>query len=67
MRETDKSRVMDLLSRLEKLDSQTPAPEEEPVHTVAKRAIMDEISQLVQRDWLAVYRNGDLLDAVSLA
>ena len=58
---------MDLLGRLETLDSEHPAPEEESIHCVAKRAIIDEISHLVREDWLAVYRNGDLLDVVSLA
>ncbi len=67
MRETDKNRVMDLLRRLERLEATRPAPEEEAIQLVAQRAIVDEISRLVRRDWLAVYRNGDTLDVVSLA
>ena len=67
MSETDKKRVIDLLRRLETLQAARPAPGEEAIREVAQQAIVDEISQLVRRDWLSVYRNGDTLDVVSLA
>ena len=63
MRETEQQRVLDRLQRLEAND---PAPEEKAIHAVATQAIVDEISRLVRQDWLAVYRNGNSLDVVSL-
>jgi hypothetical protein len=66
VRELDKTRVMDLMRHLQRLDQEPPAPEGESIRQVARQAIFDEIGRLVQRDWLAVYRNGDLLDVVSL-
>lgn len=67
MRETDKQKVLDLLRRLERLEATRPVPEEEAIQQVAQQALVDEISRLVRRDWLAVYRNGNTLDVVSLA
>lgn len=67
MRETEKEQVLELLRRLERLEETRPAPEEEAIQLVAQQALIDEISCLVRRDWLAVYRNGDTLDVVSLA
>jgi len=67
VKEADKNRVQDLLCKLERLETQRPAPEETAIHAVAQQAIVEEISQLVRQDWLAVYRNGGTLDAVSLA
>ncbi len=67
MHDTDRQRVLDLLSRLKRLETAVPAPEEEAIHQVARQAIVDEISRLVHADSLAVYRNGDGIDVVSLA
>jgi len=67
MKEVDKKRVHDLLRRLERLETQRPAPEESAIHAVAQRAIAEEISRLVQQDWLTVYRSGGNLDVVSFA
>lgn len=66
MRESERQRVLDLLQRLQKLEADDPAPEEQAIHQVATKAIIDEISVLVRRDWLAVYRNGNSIDVVSL-
>ncbi len=66
MKEVDKKRVQDLLRRLERLETQCPAPEQSAIHAVAQQAIVEEISKLVRQDWLAVYRSGGTLSAVSL-
>ncbi len=67
MTETEKNRVLDLLRRLEILEAEQPPPEERAIREVAQDAIVDEISRLVRRDWLSVYRNGGTIDVVSLA
>jgi nitrogen-specific signal transduction histidine kinase len=67
MKEVDKKRVQDLLQRLERLETQRPTPEKSAIHAVAQQAIVEEISKLVRQDWLAVYRSGGTLDAVSFA
>ncbi len=67
VKEADKNRVQDLLCKLERLETQCPAPEETAIHAVAQQAIVEEISRLVRQDWLSIYRNGSTLDAVSLA
>ena len=66
VKEADKNRVQDLLCKLERLETQRPAPEETAIHAVAQQAIVEEISRLVRQDWLSIYRNGGTLDAVSL-
>jgi hypothetical protein len=66
MKEVDKKRVQDLLQRLERLETQCPAPEQSAIHAVAQQAIVEEISKLVRQDWLAIYRSGGTLGAVSL-
>jgi hypothetical protein len=53
--------------RLKILEAERPPPEETAIRQVAQQAIVDEISRLVRKDWLSVYRNGDTLDVVSLA
>ena len=55
------------MMRLKILEAERPPPEEIAIRQVAHQAIVDEISRLVRRDWLSVYRNGDSLDVVSLA
>jgi hypothetical protein len=65
--EIEKQRVLDLLTRLKILEAERPPPEEIAIRQIAHQAIVDEISRLVRRDWLSVYRNGDTLDVVSLA
>ena len=67
MKEVDKTRVQDLLRRLERLETQRPAPEETAIQAIAQQAIVEEISKLVRQDWLAVYRSGGNLDVVSFA
>ncbi len=67
MKEVDQKRVQDLLQRLERLETRSPAPEETAIQAVAQQAIVDEIRRLVRQDWLAVYRNGGNLDVVSFA
>ncbi len=67
MSEIEKQRVLDLLMRLKILEAERPPPEETAIRQVAQQAIVDEISRLVRKDWLSVYRNGDTLDVVSLA
>lgn len=62
-----RDRIHELLRRLEQLESTEPRPEEAAVLEVAKQAIVDELSRVAREDWLAVYRNGNSLDAVSLA
>jgi hypothetical protein len=54
------------MRRLEQLQAAPPAPETRAIHLVAQQAILDEISQVMRRDWLAVYRNGDSFSVVSL-
>ena len=66
MRDIERQRVLDLLQRLQRLEDHDPAPEEQAIQQVASQAIIDEISVLVRRDWLAVYRNGDSIDVVCL-
>ncbi len=67
MTEIEKKLVLDLLRRLEILEAAQPPPEELAISQVAQQAIVEEISRLVRRDWLSVYRNGDTIDVVSLA
>ena len=67
MKEPDRQRLLDLMSHLEQLEANEPAPGEEAIHQVAQQAIVDEISRIVRRDWLAVYRKGNSIDAISLA
>ena len=67
MKEVDKTRVQDLLRRLERLETQCPAPEKTAIQAVAQQAIVEEISKLVRQDWLTVYRSGGNLDVVSFA
>ena len=67
MTEIDKKRVLDLLRRLEALEAEQSPPEELAIRQVARHAIEEEISKLVRRDWLSVYRNGGTIDVVSLA
>jgi len=66
MSECEKKRILDLLSRLEQLEASPPPAEELSIRQLAEQAIVDEISRLIRRDWLAVYRNGSTLDVVSL-
>ena len=66
MSESEKKRILDLLARLEQLEATPPPVEERSIRQVAEQAIVDEISRLIRRDWLAVYRNGSTLDVVSL-
>ncbi len=66
MRDNDRQRVLDLMGHLERLEADEPTPGEESVHQIAQRAIIDEISRLVRRDWLAVYRKGDSIDVISM-
>ena len=67
MRPGDERRIRELLQRLERLDSRKPAPEEEAIVAVARDAIVEEMTRLLRQDWLAVYRKGGTLDAISLA
>ena len=67
MTEIEKKQVLDLLARLEILEAEQSPPEELAIRQVAQRAIVEEISRLVRRDWLSVYRNGSTIDVVSLA
>ncbi len=67
MTEIEKKLVLDLLRRLEILEAAQPPPEELAISQVAQRAIVEEISWLVRRDWLSVYRNGGTIDVVSHA
>ena len=67
MTEIEKKQVLDLLRRLEILEAEQPPPEELAISQVAQRAILEEISRVLRRDWLSVYRNGGTIDVVSLA
>ena len=67
MRPRDERRIRELLQRLECLDSRDPGPEEEAIVAVARNAIVDEMTRVLRQDWLAVYRKGGTLDAISLA
>ena len=67
MTEIEKKQVFDLLRRLEILEAEQPPPEKLAISQVAQQAILEEISRLVRRDWLSVYRNGSTIDVVSLA
>ena len=66
MRPSDKERILELLQRLEHLEARQPRPEEAPIVAVARNAIVDEMTTIWRQDWLAVYRKGDSLDAVSM-
>lgn len=59
--------IADLLDRLDALESRTPSPDQAPIHAVARQALIDELSRVAHEDWLAVYRSGDSIDAVSYA
>ncbi len=65
MSNADKRKVQDLLQRLAQLERLCPAPEEAAILSVARQALEDEIQKLTYGS-LAVYRNGDNLDAISL-
>lgn len=52
----DKQRIVDLLRRLEALESRRPTPEEASILAVAREAIVDELSRLARGDGLQVYR-----------
>ena len=67
MRPRDEHRIRELLQRLECLDSRNPGPEEVAIIAVARNAIVDEMTRVLRQDWLAVYRKGGTLDAISLA
>lgn len=67
MRPRDEKRIRELLGRLEQLEAKRPLPEEAAIVAVARNAIVDEMTRVLREDWLAVYRKGDTLDAISLA
>ena len=66
MRPSDKRKIRELLQRLERLEARQPRPEEAPIVAVARNALVDEMTKLCREDWLAVYRKGNSLDAVSM-
>ncbi len=66
MRPSDKSKILELLQRLERLEARQPRPEEASIVAVARNALVDEMTKLCRQDWLAVYRKGDTLDAISM-
>ena len=66
MKPSDQLRIRELLQRLETLEITQPTPEEAPIVAVAQNAIVDELTRLTRQDWLAVYRKGNSLDAISM-
>ena len=66
MKPSDQLRIRELLQRLETLEATRPTPEEAPIVAVAQNAIVDELTRLTRQDWLAVYRKGNSLDAISM-
>lgn len=66
MRPSDELRIQELLQRLETLEATRPTPEEAPIVAVAHNAIVDELTRLTRQNWLAVYRKGNSLDAISM-
>ena len=66
MKPSDQLRIRELLQRLETLETTQPTPEEAPIVAVAQNAIVDELTRLTRQDWLAVYRKGNSLDAISM-
>ena len=66
MRPSDELRIHELLQRLETLEATQPTPERTSIVAVAHNAIVDELTRLARQDWLAVYRKGNSLDAISM-
>jgi hypothetical protein len=66
MNPSDKKKIHELMERLEHLEAKQPRPEEAAIVAVAREALVDEMTRLWRQDWLAVYRKGDNLDAVSM-
>ena len=66
MKPSDELRIRELLQRLETLDAVRPRPEEAPILAVARNAIVDELTRVARQDYLAVYRKGNNLDAISM-
>ncbi len=60
-----RQKISDLLERLETLEAGASAHSDGPIAAVAREAIVDELSRLTRRDWLAVYRTGDTIDAIN--
>ena len=50
----------------EMLEAKEPTPAEAAIVAVARSAIIDEMTRLLREDWLAVYRSGKTLNAISL-
>lgn len=66
MRPSDELRIRELLQRLATLEATQPTPEQASIVAVAHNAIVDELTRLARQDWLAVYRKGNSLDAISM-